>query len=164
VIFIYFTFGETKPRRRSSDPGLRQTKCPSRRLLPVVDRYLLVNCFSLKPPRGKPRGMRSLMRFNNMSPGAVSNTVGNPDPPAAEFAGGSRRWVRRRTKVRQAPFNKEDPVKSAAPKGQKVVSSLIVLRFFGGGFGCRCLSTGLDALIRHFPTESERIFKIDLTY
>ena len=43
----------------------------------------------------------------------------NPDPTAAEFAGGSRRWVRRRTKVRQAPTNKENPVKSAAPKGQK---------------------------------------------
>ncbi len=42
-----------------------------------------------------------------------------PDPPATEFAGGSRRWVRRRTRVRQAPTNKEDPVKSAALKGQK---------------------------------------------
>ncbi len=49
----------------------------------------------------------------------MSNKIGHSEPPAAEFAGGSRRWVRRRTKVRQALTNKEDPVKSAAPKGQK---------------------------------------------
>ncbi len=48
-----------------------------------------------------------------------SRDQASPDPPAADFAGGSRRWVRRRTKVRQAPTNKENPVKSAVPKGQK---------------------------------------------
>jgi len=42
-----------------------------------------------------------------------------PDPPSFEFAGDLRRWVRRRTKVLQVPTNKEDPVKSADPKGQK---------------------------------------------
>ena len=31
----------------------------------------------------------------------------------------SRRWVRRRTHVRQAPTNKEDSAKSADPKGPK---------------------------------------------
>jgi len=31
----------------------------------------------------------------------------------------SRRWVRRRTSILQASTNKEDPVKSASPKGQK---------------------------------------------
>jgi hypothetical protein len=38
-----------------------------------------------------------------------------PDPPSVEFAGYSRRWVRRRTSVLQAPTNKEDSVKSADP-------------------------------------------------
>ncbi len=42
-----------------------------------------------------------------------------PDPPSVKFAGDSRRWVRRRTKVLQVPTNKEDPVKSADPKGKK---------------------------------------------
>jgi hypothetical protein len=45
--------------------------------------------------------------------------MGDPDPPSVEFAGDSRRWVRRRTKVLQVPTNKEDLVKSADPKGQK---------------------------------------------
>ena len=43
----------------------------------------------------------------------------NLDPPSVEFAGDSRRWARRRTLVLQTPTNKEDPAKSADPKGQK---------------------------------------------
>jgi hypothetical protein len=42
-----------------------------------------------------------------------------PDPPSVEFAGYSRRWVRRRTSVLQAPTNKEDSAESADPKGKK---------------------------------------------
>jgi hypothetical protein len=51
-----------------------------------------------------------------------------PDSPSVEFAGDSRRWARRRTKVLQAPTNKEDSVKSADPKGQKneVKNSLVI--------------------------------------
>jgi hypothetical protein len=49
----------------------------------------------------------------------MEKDVNLPDPPSVEFAGYSRRWVRRRTSVRQAPTNKEDSVKSADPKGQK---------------------------------------------
>ena len=41
------------------------------------------------------------------------------DSPSLEFAGDSRRWVRRRTLVLQTPTNKEDPANSADPKGQK---------------------------------------------
>jgi hypothetical protein len=47
-----------------------------------------------------------------------------PDPPSVKFAGDSRRWVRRRTKVLQVPTNKEDPVKSADPKGHTVFKAL----------------------------------------
>ena len=42
-----------------------------------------------------------------------------PDPPSVKFAGDSRRWVHSRTSVLQVPTNKEDPVKSADPRGQK---------------------------------------------
>jgi len=41
------------------------------------------------------------------------------NPPSVEFAGDSRRWACRCTMVLQMPTNKEDPVKSADPKGQK---------------------------------------------
>jgi len=48
---------------------------------------------------------------------------GNLDPPSVEFAGDSRRWGRRRTRVRQVPTNKEDPAKSIDPKGHTVLKA-----------------------------------------
>jgi hypothetical protein len=54
----------------------------------------------------------------------LSRIPGVPDPPSVKFAGDSRRWVRRRTKVLQVPTNKEDPVKSADPKGHTVFKAL----------------------------------------
>jgi hypothetical protein len=43
----------------------------------------------------------------------------SPGSPSVEFAGDSRRWVRRRTKVLQVHTNKEDSVESPDPKGKK---------------------------------------------
>jgi hypothetical protein len=53
-----------------------------------------------------------------------STEEADPDTPSVKFAGDSRRWVRRRTKVLQVPTNKEDPVKSADPKGHEGKNSL----------------------------------------
>ncbi|MBW2171901.1 MAG: hypothetical protein JRF69_07970 [Deltaproteobacteria bacterium] len=57
----------------------------------------------------------------------MSSLDGNPDPPSVKFAGDSRRWVRRRTKVLQVPTNKEDPVKSADLKGHTVLAQQLRL-------------------------------------
>jgi hypothetical protein len=57
--------------------------------------------------------------YNSLRRTTMSIHSTDPDPPSVEFAGDSRRWVRRRTKVLQVPTNNEDPVKSAAPKGHK---------------------------------------------
>ena len=65
---------------------------------------------------GHPIKRLTIIRPTN-SPAGGSGKC--PDPPAAEFAGDVRRWARRRTLVLQTPTNKADPVKSAAPKGQK---------------------------------------------
>jgi len=52
----------------------------------------------------------------------------DPNPPLAEFAGGSRRWARRRTRLLQVPTNKADPVKSASPRDKKIEGTPIQVR------------------------------------
>jgi hypothetical protein len=67
------------------------------------------------------------MRRASQKDGWLSSVYRHPDPPSVKFAGDSRRWVRRRTKVLQVPTNKEDPVKSADPKGHTVFKALAAI-------------------------------------
>jgi hypothetical protein len=81
---------------------------------PPDELYHLVKPFS-KLPQGRNRKIY----FYTLDCPGESMKIAFPDPPSAEFAGDSRRWVSRRTPVLQVPTNDEDSVKSADPKGQK---------------------------------------------